>query len=87
MMVAFSNPVTGEIYDVPDDQFRVELDKLESWLADRRREMRPVYQACDRLREYLAETTGYEVPPRRNQTETQQKLLRCPRCRKVIREA
>jgi hypothetical protein len=52
-----------------------------------REELRPLYEDRDNLARELAETTRYTVPRKSRQTDVQQRLARCPRCRGRLDEA
>lgn len=49
--------------------------------AELRDELKPLFEERDRLLALRAEELRYQVPRRRDQTDTQLKMQRCPRCR------
>jgi hypothetical protein len=67
---------------VTDRLAELEAEIGEAWAKI----MRPLYDERDALLVARAETTRYTVPRKAAQSETQQKLQRCPRCRGQLDE-
>lgn len=72
-MGEYVHPETGEILATEED-WRAALAAVEERLA-------PIYRIRRDLRsQYASRFEAAALPRRRNRTETQEKVARCPRC-------
>lgn len=77
-----ANPLSGEVIDRDDlNAIVAALAETDEWLNDWHRQKRPLYELRDRLRVRRGELSPVPLPARRNQTDKQQRLERCPACR------
>lgn len=74
--------LTGEVID-RDDVVAIAsaLAGIEQFLDELYGKHRRVYRARDELKARLGELKVTDLPARRNQTDKQAKIERCPRCR------
>ncbi len=78
------NPLSGEVLDPTDtDALTAARWQLEEWLGHNDQQRIPVWKASRQIQEILA-ALPYAVPKVSRQTDTQQKLARCPRCSGVL---
>ena len=72
-MTDYVHPETGEILATEED-WRAALSAVEERLA-------PIYRVRRSLREeYASRFEAAALPARRNRTDTQERVARCPRC-------
>ena len=75
-----TNPLTGEILDPQDKALlRLTMNSLEEWLGHNDQQRIPVWKASKQIQKVLA-AEAYGLPRASRQSETQQRVARCPRC-------
>jgi hypothetical protein len=79
------NGFSGEVVDADNlPALKDALAEIEDYLREKRRPLRPLYQTRDELQARIAELEPITLPRRRNQTDKQQRVLRCSRCKTII---
>ncbi len=86
-MTYLHHPVTEAPLDPENEQqLRRALADFDDYLSAQRKSNGPKYDARDAILAQLAEKP-YPIPPRRQRTQKQDAISRCPRCRGRIEAA
>ena len=75
---AFPHPETGQVL--------LELDEFRDALLDVESRLAPLYRVRRAIRDEMTNRFEPVLPESRWQTDTQQKVARCPRCRTELKE-
>jgi len=92
MTDAIVNPITGELVDADDlDALLNMRDGIDAYLdrlrAETRAELRPYYEARDKVLGRVAELRGVKhvsSVPRRYRSDAQAKTFKCPNCARLV---